>query len=445
MRSLTPPLRCYVVAVILAGMGLLIVLKPDLQETPVAGAAFFTVVALAAEAMPVAFPRGNATISVSFVVLYASILLFGPRLGAWIAAIGTLRLKDITGQVEPYKVLFNRSLLAICAGLAGLVYEWTGGVLFTNNPVSPWLPVAACGLTYIAVNTTLMVGVMSLQLKVPPWRMFAANFRWMLPNLLVFQPLGVMLAQVYVNQGATAVALFVIPLLVARYSFQLYIKMRKAYLETIMTLTASLDAKDPSTLGHSRRVAGYAVEIGKKLRLDDNTTELLQYLGVLHDIGKIGIRDTILKKPGIFTPAEYEEMKRHPVIGANIIASIRLLGKETSWVRHHHERYDGYGFPDGLKGEEIPLGARIIAVADAFDAITSARPYKRPLCWDMAISEMKRCAGSQFDPKVVEALIDIVDKMRPRKEPDSGPAITGAAQSAARAEREAAAAKEAHS
>lgn len=413
MRSLSPPLRRYVLTVIVAGIALLIVLKPSLEDASLASVVFFVVLTLIAEAMPVSFPRGNATISVGFVVVYASILLFGPRVGAWIAAIGTLRLKDISGHVEPYKVLFNRSLLAISAGLTGLVYEWTGGVVLTRDPNGSLLPLVACGVTYITVNTVLMVGVMSLQLKVAPWSMFVANFRWALPNLVVFEPLGVMLAQVYIQQGAPAVAMLVIPLLVARYSFQLYIKMRQAYLDTITTLTASLDAKDPSTLGHSQRVARYAYELGRRLKLEDGVCEMLRYTGVLHDIGKIGIRDAVLKKPGLFTKNEYEEMKRHPVIGADILSGIRLLGGASSWVRHHHEHFDGKGFPGSLKGEEIPLGARVIAVADALDAITSARPYKTAMSWERAISEMRRCSGSQFDPKIVAALVDIVDTIKP--------------------------------
>ena len=217
MRSLSPPLRRYVLTVIVAGVVFLIALRPSLDQVPLASIVFFAVLTFIAEAMPVAFPRGNATISVGFVVVYASILLFGPSVGAWIAAIGTLRLKDLTGQVEPYKVLFNRSLLAISAGLTGLVYGWTGGVILTEDPTTAIFPLVACGVTYIAVNTTLMVGVMSLQTKTSPWSMFGANFRWMVPNLVVFEPLGVMLAQVFVLQGAPSVALFVIPLLVARY------------------------------------------------------------------------------------------------------------------------------------------------------------------------------------------------------------------------------------
>ncbi len=413
MRSLPPALRLYVLSVIAAGAILLAVLRPVLTGDTLPGVVFFVLLALVAEMLPVPLPNREATISVGFVVIYASILLFGPREGAFIAAFGTLRLKDLTGKVKPHIVLFNRALLGICGGLAGLVFLWTGGVPYRLVGGGPLIPAALAGLVYITVNTVLMVGVMALQSKMPPLTMFIENFRWMLPNLVVFEPLGAMLAQVYLTQGPSAVALFLVPLLVARYSFQLYIKMRTAYVETISTLTASLDAKDPSTLGHSERVARYATEIGRKMQLDYQELELLRYVGILHDIGKIGIRDAILKKPGRFTAEEYEEMKKHPSIGAGIIAGIKTLGTASSWVRHHHERYDGSGFPDHLQDGNIPLGARIIAVADSLDAITSKRVYKPAMGWDTAIGEMQRCSGTQFDPEIVRVFVSVVDSLRP--------------------------------
>jgi len=413
VKSLPPALRFYVVSVIAAGAVLLAVLRPVLTGDTLPGVVFFVLLALVAEMLPVPLPNREATISVGFVVIYASILLFGPREGAFIAAFGTLRLKDLTGKVKPYIVLFNRALLGICGGLAGLVFLWTGGVPYRVVGSGPLIPAVLAGLVYITVNTVLMVGVMALQSKMPPLRMFIENFRWMLPNLVVFEPLGAMLAQVYLKQGPPAVALFLVPLLVARYSFQLYIKMRTAYVETISTLTASLDAKDPSTLGHSERVARYATEIGRKMELDYQELDLLRYVGILHDIGKIGIRDAILKKPGRFTAEEYEEMKKHPSIGAGIIAGIKTLGTASGWVRHHHERYDGTGFPDHLQDGNIPLGARIIAVADSLDAITSKRVYKAAMSWDTAIAEMQRCSGTQFDPEVVRIFVSVADSLRP--------------------------------
>ncbi len=399
--------------VITLGFLVLVRLRPGLSAETLAGIAFFAAMAFIAEAIPVHLPTGDATISVSFVVIYASILLFGPGEASWIAAFGTLRLKDITGKVPLHVVMFNRAQLAISVAVAGFVYSALGGIPLTSAAPFSLVPSVLCGITYLMVNTALLVGVLSLSQSVPPWRMFISNFRWTMPNLLVFQPLGIMVARVYMTHGPQTVTLFIIPLFIARYSFQLYIKMRRAYLDTILTLTASLDAKDPYTFGHSERVANYSVEIARAMGLGYEQVELLRYVGVLHDIGKIGIRDSILKKPGVFTHEEYEEMKRHPRIGADIISSIRLSGGAATWVKHHHERYDGTGFPDGLKAEQIPLGARIIAVADALDAITTVRPYKPALDWDRALDEMKQNSGTQFDPEVVDALIKVYPNIRP--------------------------------
>ncbi|GAB6877597.1 hypothetical protein JCM13210_23250 [Thermaerobacter litoralis] len=182
------------------------------------------------------------------------------------------------------------------------------------------------------------------------------------------------------------------------------------FLGTIRALALALEAKDRYTYGHADRVARLAVTIGRQLGLSDIQLEQLQYAGILHDIGKIGVRDEILNKPGKYSPEEYEEMKKHPVIGARIVDGVHSLETVAYWIRHHHERYDGTGYPDGLSGEDIPLGARIIAVADAFDAMLYDRPYKagRPL--PEVIEELKRCSGTHFDPRIVEVLLELISE-----------------------------------
>jgi HD-GYP domain-containing protein (c-di-GMP phosphodiesterase class II) len=234
------------------------------------------------------------------------------------------------------------------------------------------------------------------------------NMHWAVPNLVTFIPMSLLIAVVYDAGGPASVALFFVPLLMARQAFQRYMDMRTTYLQTITALSAALDAKDPSTHGHSERVAGHAVAIGRKLGVSHVDLELLEYVGILHDVGKLGVRDAVLKKPGLLTAAEYEEMKQHPTLGGQIVGGIKLLGKGSQWIRHHHERYDGTGFPDGLAGEDIPLGARIITVADAYDAMLSARSYKPDFTPERARQELLQCSGTQFDPKVVAALLSVL-------------------------------------
>jgi len=177
------------------------------------------------------------------------------------------------------------------------------------------------------------------------------------------------------------------------------------YKGTISALAAVIDAKDPCTRGHSQRVVEYALMAGEALGLSQDELEVLEYAAILHDIGKIGIADGILSKPGKLTEKESRTFREHPVIGADIIADIPFLSRARTLVLHHHERYDGMGYPDGLTGEDIPLGARLLAVADTFDSITTDRPYRAALGMHHAIHELQRCSATQFCPVAVDSFI----------------------------------------
>jgi putative nucleotidyltransferase with HDIG domain len=186
---------------------------------------------------------------------------------------------------------------------------------------------------------------------------------------------------------------------------------QSAYVGAIRALALALDARDPYTAGHSERVGVFAVAIGRQLRLDDEQLEILRLGSLLHDIGKIGISDAVLRKPGALTAEEYELIKEHPSVGARILRSIHFLAPHVPIVEFHHERPDGQGYPHRLRGEEIPLLARIVHVADAFDAMTSARAYRRARAASEALRELWRCAGTQFDSDVVQALANAAPKI----------------------------------
>jgi len=189
---------------------------------------------------------------------------------------------------------------------------------------------------------------------------------------------------------------------------RLYQKTQDTYFEIVKALAQAIEAKDPYTHGHSARVVEYTVLIAQKLDLPEEEKELLKYAAILHDIGKIGVRGIILNNPNGLTAEEYGEVKRHPIIGENIISPVELLQPIRPLIRHHHEWYNGKGYPDGLSGKNIPLGARILAVADAYDAMKSDRPYRKALTEETAIQEFKRGSGSQFEPKLVEIFLEIL-------------------------------------
>jgi HD-GYP domain-containing protein (c-di-GMP phosphodiesterase class II) len=206
--------------------------------------------------------------------------------------------------------------------------------------------------------------------------------------------------------------------------------MRELFLATIKSLAAAIDAKDPYTRGHSERVAVFSVAIARELRLDDRSVERVQIAALLHDVGKIGIDDAVLRKPARLTDEEYAIIKRHPGLGASIMAPIRQLKDIVPGMRHHHEALDGTGYPDGLAGGEIPLMARIIAVADTFDAMTSDRLYQKAKDDAFVIQTLRRLTGTRYDPKVVDAFVAAHPKLG-RRVPDAtagapAPAAAGA-------------------
>ena len=188
-----------------------------------------------------------------------------------------------------------------------------------------------------------------------------------------------------------------------------YDKLEKAYLESIETLRYTVEAKDTYTRGHSDRVSEYSVLIGKTLNLPESEIRTLQVGGLFHDIGKIGVPDVILQKESKLTDDEYSEIKNHPSIGAHILSTATIFKDIIPIVKHHHERYDGKGYPSQLKGEEIPYLARIAAIADSFDAMTSKRTYRDSLPMEKVISEFQRCRGTQFDPELTDVFLDILE------------------------------------
>ncbi len=191
---------------------------------------------------------------------------------------------------------------------------------------------------------------------------------------------------------------------------QLYKRLHQVYLNSIRALAAAIDARDKSTYGHSEQVAKYARAVAKEMRLSGERIEMLEHACRLHDIGKIGIHDYILTKPGKLNNKEWSEIRTHPTLGREILEPLEFLKEIVPLVRQHHERYDGKGYPDGLKGEEICLEARIISVADAYGAMTSERPYRLTYSSAKAKRELRNCAGRQFDPKVVKAFLSALEK-----------------------------------
>lgn len=216
-----------------------------------------------------------------------------------------------------------------------------------------------------------------------------------------------MIVFAYAYTGIEVVILLFGPLLLARYSFKLYLNMKNNFMETIQALSAAIEQKDPYTQGHSQRVCDLAEKLGQELKLRTYELEQLRYAAILHDIGKIGIPESILNKPGSLTREEFDQIKNHPLMGVNILQKIDFLKEVTLIMQNHHEYYDGSGYPEGKAGDRIPFLSRIITLADAYDAMTSDRPYRAALSPEHAIEEIQDKSGSQFDPQVVRAFLKL--------------------------------------
>ena len=372
---------------------------------------FFLVLSVFSEFFPVNLPMGGV-MSIGFPVDYALILVYGPALSMIVTILSALIAEIIERKSSWFKILFNISQLALSAGIAGLVYQNTGGIVGFQNFLKFVFPATLCALTYCFVNLILVTVVISLAQGSRIFTVWRVNFKENLATYLAEAPLGFLMTIIYVQVGIFGILLFFLPLLLARRSFELYTKMRKMYLETIRALAAAIDAKDPYTKGHSERVAQMAVSLARELNLPEGEIENLEYSALLHDIGKIGIDEKILRKDDGLTNEEYDKIKKHTITGAKIIEPVDFLKKSYQAIYHHHERFNGNGYPDGIKEEDIPLAARIISVADAYDAMNSNRPYRKKLSRDKIIKELKEQSGKQFDPKIVKALITILERER---------------------------------
>ncbi|MCD6518860.1 MAG: HD-GYP domain-containing protein [Anaerolineae bacterium] len=370
----------------------------------------FTFAILLADLYPIALPtQGNAEVTVSCAFKTAAAILYGPPIAIVATFLGTL-MAEFAMRRTWYKALFNASEMTLTSASIAAVYQW----LSDGNPM-PFHSLrnagAVCGmvLTYVAVNVGLVTIVVSLITGETYWHVWKTNFRDSAWNNLTIIPLGAVIAQLWMYQPWSVFAL-VLPMIVVRKSFQYIGEMRRQTRQALIRMADAIDQRDPNTYQHSQRVEAFAAAIAREMGLPVEDVEVIRLAARLHDLGKIGMSNTLLFKPGRFTEEERREFQRHPVIGAELVRSFRLFREGYDLILHHHERYDGKGYPDGLAGEDIPLGSRILAVADSFDAMTSQRVYREPFTLEQAIQELRNNRGTQFDPDVVDAFIRVLER-----------------------------------
>lgn len=370
----------------------------------------FITLIIVADTAQITLPRGGASIYASSPIDLAAIMVLGPAAIAFIETVATLFSEIFIQRRAVMKIAFNIPLLIITVGISGLVY-WSFGDSWTNLDTPLFLvPLTACVIVYYAINTFSISVVIGLSDRKNPFKIWKQNYMWTFFHIFAFMPVGAIIALIYVKAGMWTLALFIIPLFLARHSFQLYLDMKEAHINTVAALTSAIDANDPFTHGHSYRVSRYALRIGKAMGLSSKDLEILEYGALLHDIGKIAIQHDILLKVGQLTDNDRKTLKQHPSIGADIVENLKFLKGAAVLVRHHHEQPDGKGYPEGLRDDEIPVGARILLVADAFDAMTSDRPYRQGLPVEKVIEQFEIYKGTQFDLEIAELFVDLVKR-----------------------------------
>ena len=377
----------------------------------------FAILTIASGMLTVKVPSIEARVSVSEAFAFASVLLFGPHVGVITLAIDGVRISYLW-KMNRQQTLFNFSSLGLSMWAAGTLFFWASatGPLYRDAAPSASIALylALMTATYFAVNSGLTAAVVGLSTRRPLRSVWLQHYWPLIPSYIAGASVSLLLVLAYREVHLLAIAL-IVPLLLVCYltvrssygrveDAQVHVaQLNRLLLSTVETLATAIDAKDEVTHDHVRRVQLGTLGLARELGVSDpDTLKGLEAAALLHDTGKIAIPEHILNKPGRLTPSEFEKMKRHAPIGAQILSSIDFPYPVVPVVRHHHENWDGSGYPDGLKGEDIPLGARILSVVDCFDALTSDRPYRRRMSEEQALKIIIERRGTMYDPLVVD-------------------------------------------
>jgi putative nucleotidyltransferase with HDIG domain len=378
---------------------------------------FFAILLALTESFKVEYR--NIAVSASFAIHLATVMLFKPFAAIIIFVLGfSLRVTKYNGKyihilnTPIYKTFFNYCVVVIPILYGGWTYTILGGAFTTNNLWNELYLIIVFCIVYFTLNTAIASMLFSFLHNKNIFYFFASNAKLGLLTSAAIAPLGIILAYVFSKYNFIGVFLIFLPIVLARYTFSLYIQSKTQYIQTVDTLMHAMEARDKYTEGHSHRVAEIAAIIARELKYSENSIEKLNMAALLHDVGKIGIDDRILNKPGKLTEQEFEIIKSHPEIGFNILRDIKNLEEILPIIRHHHERFDGRGYPDGKKVEELSLDVFIIQLADTIDAMSTDRPYRKALSQEVIVEEIKNCSGSQFHPKVVEAYLNVLNRQQ---------------------------------
>lgn len=398
----------YIFTIFLLGLSLSSYLIFKFRNISVLGAVLFGILIFAADNFSVPLPK-TGFVSVNFGISLSSLILFGPSTAIIVTLISSISIRDIFKKAPYYKHLFNSGQYLISIGVSSWIFE----IMYNRKLDNIFFPrnigiIFLAAIIFFITNTFLTASVISISDNIKIFNVWVFNFAWILPFHIFLVVMSVAISFLYKMYGPFTLLLTLMPLIIAQYTYMLRTNERKALLSSIMHIVKIVEAKDVYTAGHSVRVADYSEKIARKLRLSEYDIEILKNIANLHDIGKIQVDLSILNKTEKLTNEDWTEIKKHPIVGYEIVKEITFLKENASAVLYHHERSDGSGYPFGIYNDKIPLFAKIISVADSYDAMTSDRPYRKALNTYQALKELENDTDRQFDKSVCSKMIELL-------------------------------------
>ena len=432
----------YVSAVITLGALAVATTLPDVQFPRPALFVALLALSVISSAMKVDMPVGvgSSCISLSYAVDFTALLLLGPGAAMLIAMASawaqcSFRMKE---RNPPHRTLFSIASLALTVAASGRAYTWLGGTYgqFTTT----LQPLLAAAMTYFLVNSVTVAAAFALANRRDIFRVWHDNFLWSITSYAVGAIAAGVAAEVFQRAGHWQTLLAFIPLCLTYRTYRIYLgriadeqrrvtEWAQLHRESTEVLARAIQAKDGGGTSHVERVQYYATNLARAVELPETDAHAVEIAALLHDIGKLAVPEHILSKPGPLTAHERRKMQIHAQVGAQIVEAVPFPCPVAPVIRSHHERWDGTGYPMGLSGTDIPIGARILAVVDCFDAVTSERPYRRAVTPEAAIRMLEQDAGKAFDPAIVKTFAELLPNLaRPVDEPSRGlhlPEIAG--------------------
>jgi len=438
MKDLPVAARVYVTAVCVAGAVVAAFSAPHSLNHAGLFLALL-VCSSVASALKVSLPlaTSGSTMSISYAVDFASLLLLGANETLFVAA--TSAWSQCTFRVQSkspiHRTLFSMASLVLTVKGAGLVYSWLGG----STPDTPLLlstiakPLVGAATVYFLLNTALIATAIGLSIKQNIVRVWNENFLWSAPSYFVGALAAAAAAWVLQHGSYWTALLTSMPVYLLYRTYKVYLgrvqdeqrhvqEVSDLHLATIEALALAIDAKDQTAQSHIRRVQVYAAGLARSLGMTDKEIQGVKTAALLHDIGKLAVPEHILSKPGPLTQEEFQKIRIHPQVGAEIISGVPFPYPVAPLILSHHERFDGKGYPAGLKGEDIPLGARILSVVDYFDALMSERPYHKAMSFDAAIGLLRQESGKALDPRVVQTFTEMYPALAAEADASQEPA-----------------------